>query len=138
MACPFFMPTEKWEVLSNRPPLPLGGGWRGICTAPDGDGIAPDDDELREFCNLGYASSCPHLPAKRSWDAVRFAIQRGCEGTVLLQYVCEFNHRPSEHGVLEYNPAATAWTTTHRDRCVQKMAQCYLETYLERRGKSAT
>ncbi len=138
MACPFFMPTEKMEVQSNRPPLPLGGRWQGTCTAPGHEGSRPGDQEQKELCNLGYAKCCPWLPERRAWDAVRFAVARARDVVVVLQYVCELNHRPREYGTLEYNLKASRWTAAHRDICVQQMAQCYLEAYLGRGGKLAT
>ncbi len=133
MACPFFMPTEKLDVWSHRPPLPLGNAWQGVCTASGYSDAQPLERELKE-CNLGYAKHCRRLPAKRAWDAVRFCVSRHRDGRIELCYVCEVNHRPGEHGHLEYDVTRGAWAVAHRDSCVQKMAQCYLEAYVERRG----
>ncbi len=135
MACPFFMPTEKLEHWPNRPRLPLGDGWRGTCTAPGCEGAEPNDNELRELCNLGYAKRCPRLPKKRLWDAVRFSISREQDGKIVIYFVCEVDHRPGEHGALEFDAGTNAWTAPHRDPRVQKMAQCYLESYLERKTR---
>jgi len=55
--------------------LPLGAGWTGNCRA-SGLELAASDAHLREFCNLGYATACPHLPTGRDWDAVRFSVAR--------------------------------------------------------------
>jgi hypothetical protein len=41
-------------------------------------------------------------------------------------------HHPAEHGVLEYETGPSRWTLRHRDSRVQKMAECYLECYMER------
>lgn len=135
MACPFFMPTEKFDVWPNRPRLPLGDGWKGYCTAPGNEGARPADQELKEFCNFGYAKYCPRLPQKRLWDAVRFSVSRERDGKIVIYYVCEVDHRPGEHGALEYDAMAGKWSTPHRDERVQKMAHCYLESYLERKVK---
>ena len=77
MACPFFMPTQRAESNAWLHParLPLGAGWDGHCTASAPDTV-PAADELREFCNLGYAKGCSRLPADRAADAVRFSIAR--------------------------------------------------------------
>ncbi len=136
MACPFFMPTEKVERWSN-PRLPLGDGWKGYCTAAAHAGERPSDYELREFCNFGYAARCPRLPERRVADAVRFAVSRRLDGKVVICFVCEVNHRPGEYGLLEYDSATGAWTAPHRNACVQKMAQCYLESYLARTAMHA-
>ncbi len=58
MACPFFMPTSKLEDGGWLHPsrLPLGGGWIGHCSAPGYEGAEPTNQELRELCNLGYAT----------------------------------------------------------------------------------
>ena len=133
MACPFFMPTRKFEGGAWLHPsrLPLGSGWHGLCTA-SGQQIIPSDEQLKEFCNLGYAANCPHLPSERVWDAVRFSVARDCEEGVLMWYVCESDHRPAEHGTLEYNAADPAWIRPHGDARIQKMAECYLDSYLRK------
>lgn len=141
MACPFFMPTEKLEngtwVHAGR--LPLGGGWSGHCTAPGHEGETPAHDELREFCNLGYAEGCGRLPRERAWDAVRFgarAVADGgngaTDGRIQVRYVCERGHLPAEHGVLEFNAVQARWEQPHRDGCIQKMAECFLGSYVEK------
>ena len=38
--------------------------------------VQPTDEELKLFCNLGYASNCSRLPQERACDAVRFGIAR--------------------------------------------------------------
>ena len=60
MACPFFMPTHKYEDGTWLHPfrLPLGGGWKGYCTAPGREGEVPSPEQLHHACNLGYARSC--------------------------------------------------------------------------------
>ncbi len=134
MACPFFMPTEKYVAAwPRRPRLPLGDGWAGHCTAPGHQGALPNDHELKEFCNLGYAKHCPRLPAKRLWDAVRFSVSGERANKVAIYFVCETDHRPGEHGALEFDISSNSWTVPHRDARVQKMAQCYLEAYLVRK-----
>lgn len=133
MACPFFMPTRKlaggaWLHPSR---LPLGAGWHGLCTA-HAEAITPTHNELEEFCNLGYASRCRHLPQERLWDAVRFSITRDCGERILLGYVCEFSHLPREHGTLEYAACVDEWVRPHPDLRIQRMAECHLESYLQK------
>ena len=139
MACPFFMPTQKFDggtwVHPSR--LPLGFGWRGMCTASGAEEIVPTDDQLRDSCNLGYARNCPYLPAERAWDAVRFAVARDCDTRIVLSYVCEAGHRPAEHGVLEYEIAQGNWIRSHRDPRIQKMAECYLLSYTNKTRAAA-
>ncbi|MGA8867969.1 MAG: hypothetical protein WB510_13420 [Candidatus Sulfotelmatobacter sp.] len=145
MACPFFMPVEKLESGAWAHParLPLGCGWRGLCAAPGHQGEVPSQEELQEFCNLGYAERCTRLPQERPWDAVRFAIvplrtrdpeSDGGDGRsrVRLRYVCERRHRPVEHGTLEFDVAASHWVQRHADGRVQQMAECFLAEYLNR------
>jgi hypothetical protein len=142
VACPFFMPVEKLENGAWLHPgrLPLGCGWSGQCTAPGHAGEVPSQEELREFCNLGYAEGCGRLPRERAWDSVRFAARTvsgdgGNGGRVQVQYVCERGHRPAEHGVLEFDPVESRWVELHRDSRVQRMAECFLESYIEKRKK---
>ena len=66
LACPFFMPVQKLDGAWLHPSrLPLGAGWDGHCSAPGHEGARPSDQELQEFCNLGYAAKCSRLPAER-------------------------------------------------------------------------
>jgi hypothetical protein len=135
MACPYFIPTEKFAEGSwpCRERLPLGDGWRGLCTAAADRQVVPTDDQLREFCNLGYAAQCRRLPAERRFDAVRFSVARDRDQRIEICYVLEFRHRPGAHGVLAYDAAAGRWAAAHPDPRIQAMAACYLESYFERR-----
>jgi len=142
VACPFFLPIEKLEngTWLHAGRLPLGGGWSGQCTAPGHEGEVPSQEELREFCNLGYAEGCGRLPRERVWDSVRFATRimgscGGSGGRIQVRYVCERGHRPAEHGTLEFDLEEARWVEFHRDGRVQRMAECFLESYLEKRSK---
>ncbi|MGE0406802.1 MAG: hypothetical protein AB7O65_10915 [Candidatus Korobacteraceae bacterium] len=135
MACPFFFPTERlasslWPHPSR---LPLGAGWNGRCTSAAAS-ASPTEDELKHGCNLGYARGCPHLPKERSADAVRFGVLRDRDGRITLQYSLERAYGPAGHGMIEYDDRARAWLNRHEeDIRIQRMAECYLESYLLRR-----
>jgi hypothetical protein len=150
LACPYFMPVArlengKWPHPSR---LPLGAGWCGHCTAPGHEGGVPPQDVLEAFCNLGYASNCNWSPPGRVWDAVRFAVSAPRDTAsspepkilanparvLLLHYVCERNHRPIEHGDLEFDLSTAIWLRRHEDARVQKMAECFLESYLKKKA----
>lgn len=140
MACPFFMPTRRLDDGGWLHPsrLPLGGGWTGHCSAPGHEGAEPAIEELREFCNLGYAAGCPRLPTERASDAVRFSIARDRDTQLIFWFVCESGHRPVTSGTLEYDLASRQWVSAHPDPRIQKMAECYLQSYLLRRIQPAT
>ena len=142
MACPYFMPVEKVENGSWPHParLPLGGGWRGHCTAPGHAGELPSESTQERFCNLGYASPCSWSPTDRVWDAVRFAVcapprRDGSVNAIVpgrilrLCYICEKDHRPVESGDLEFDLFRAAWQSRHDDPRLQKMAECFLDSY---------
>lgn len=133
------MPSAKFEAIAwpHRSRLPLGDGWQGHCTAPGHEDFLPGPEELAQFCNLGYARACSHLPGERVWDAVRFSVARDKDGLVTVLYVCERDYRPAAHGTLEYDSAAGSWRAAHPDPRLQRMAECYLECYLLRRDQSA-
>jgi hypothetical protein len=142
VACPFFMPLERLEngIWLHAERLPLGCGWSGRCTAPGHEGETPSHLELREFCNLGYAEGCGRLPRERMWDSVRFAARTindkdGRGGRVQVRYVCEREHRPAENGELEFEVADARCERPHRDSRVQRMAECFLESYFEKRKR---
>jgi len=135
MACPYFIPTEKFADGGwlRRARLPLGDGWRGLCTAGGDSQVVPTDDELRQYCNLGYASRCSRFPAAHRFDAVRFSVTRDRDQHIEICYVLEAGHRPGTHGMLAYDAVAGQWTAAHPDPRIQAMAACYLESYFERR-----
>jgi hypothetical protein len=143
VACPFFLPMERLANGSwlHAGRLPLGCGWSGQCTAPGHEGESPSQEELREFCNLGYAEGCGRLPRERVWDSVRFAartvggVGSGSGGRIQVLYVCERGHRPAEHGMLEFDPVTARWEKLHRDHRVQRMTECFLESYVEKRKR---
>jgi hypothetical protein len=141
LACPFFMPIEKLENGSwlHASRLPLGRGWSGHCSAPGHEGETPSMEQLEKFCNLGYAEQCPRFPRERLWDSVRFGarISVADSGGVLrleVRYVCEREHLPAGHGWLEFDAAQLRWITQHPDARVQRMAACFVATYLERKN----
>ena len=135
MACPFFMPTVKCEdghwIHPSR--LPLGRGWHGHCCAPGHEDSEPTGDEIREFCNLGYATACPRLPRERSADAIRFSVSRDCGDRLTVCFVSELEHRPAAYGFLEYEVSSRTWLVAHPEPRIQKMAECHLDSYLARR-----
>lgn len=148
MTCPYFMPVSRLENGNWPHPtrLPLGSGWSGHCTAPGHEGKIPAPDVLEAFCNLGYASSCSWAPQDRPWDAVRFAVSLADPLTrnkprdasvpssvLLLRYVCERDHRPIEHGDLEFDLSRATWQRQHGNACIQKMAECFLDSYLKKK-----
>jgi hypothetical protein len=143
MACPFFMPVEKLEngawIHASR--LPLGCGWTGHCTAPGHENVIPSPDELRDFCNLGYAENCGRLPRERVWDSIRFGARtvlndgNNAGSHIHIRYVCERGHRPVEHGTLKFDGITGHCEIRHLDNRVQRMAECFLATYVEKRRK---
>ena len=135
LACPFFVPREivndgSWPHPSR---VPLGAGWTGNCLA-SGQELATSDTHIREFCNLGYATACPHLPPRRDWDAVRFSVARASREQITISFVCELGHAPIEHGKLTFDLASEAWLNAHPDPRVLRLATCYLQTYRARQS----
>ena len=107
------MPVEKLENCN------VAACRRGFRWDADGAGTAPHPDtranfhpmkNCGSFCNLGYAEGCGRLPGERAWDSVRFAVLENREregksagGRIQIRYVCEREHRPAEHGTLEFD-----------------------------------
>jgi hypothetical protein len=134
VACPFFMPDQRFESDWPFPQrLPLGAGWSGSCTAPGHEGAKPGAEELKTGCNLGYAKSCSRLPEERHADAVRFVLGEERDGVLRVLFACERNFLPATHGVLLFDPAKGSWPQQHDDARVQRMAECYVQTQMERR-----
>ena len=135
MACPFFVPTERtWDIAFPFPRrLPLGASWRGLCSAPGHEQAVPNGLEL-ESCNLGYAHACPRLPRERPFDAVRFAIAEDSGEKLVVEFIFEACHLPAGHGFLEYDLLSKTWISRHPEARTQKLAECFLESYLERKA----
>ncbi|MGA2922102.1 MAG: hypothetical protein ABSE28_13400 [Candidatus Sulfotelmatobacter sp.] len=141
MACPYFMPVEKLEngTWPHAARLPLGCGWSGQCTAPEHEGETPSQEQLQEFCNLGYAEACGRLPKDREWDSIRFGAKNvrgdGSTGRIQVRYVCERDHRPVDHGTLEFDAPEKSWNVRHPDDRLQRMAECFVLSYVEKRKR---
>jgi hypothetical protein len=133
MACPFFSPIERVENIALPHParLPLGAAWRGACSAPGAQLVQLGEVEL-ESCNLGYAHSCPRLPKERIVDAARFAVSKQSAERLQIHFVLEFEHLPVEQGSLEYDRVLSGWTSLHSDPRIQKLADCFVQSYLVR------
>ena len=133
MACPFFSPSERAENLALPHParLPLGAAWRGTCSVAGGELVRLGAVEL-ESCNLGYANACPRLPKERAADAVRFAVNKESAERLQIQFVLESKHLPINSGTLQYDRVAQSWTSEHSDSRIQRLADCFLQAYLER------
>jgi hypothetical protein len=116
--------------------LPLGAGFTGTCRA-GAEEVLPGENELRDFCNIGYARGCLRMPRNRCFDGTRFAIARDEESRIILHYVSEREHEPVEYGRLEYDCENKNWPVPLRDACLQRQAECYLSVYLERRPRKA-
>ena len=95
------------------------------------------DHEL-ESCNLGYAKSCPRLPKERTCDAIRFAVAKDSGGAISLHFVLEADYLPAGSGLLEYDRRLKSWNALHPEPRTQKLAESFLQSYLERRSSTFT
>lgn len=136
MACPFFYPAEKSVTIAWAFPsrLPLSAGFCGTCRA-SAEESRPSDNELRDFCNLGYSAGCSRLPSTRRADCLRFVVMRDSGNKIILDYIYEREHAPVERGQLEYECVGQNWPVRLSDECAQRQAECYLAVYLERRRR---
>jgi hypothetical protein len=53
---------------------------------------------------------------------------------VHLTYVYEQANRPAGRGELEFDLSRATWLRRHEDARIQKMAECFLESYLRKRS----
>jgi hypothetical protein len=135
VACPYFYPTGKSSGLYWPFPqrLPLGAGFHGACTATAAQTV-PSDDELRDFCNVGYAGGCGRLPAGRPADAIRFSVASETDDRLIVRYVCEREHAPVVHGNLEFDVRIRQFRQTLEDAVLLRQVECYVASYLERKA----
>jgi hypothetical protein len=153
LACPYFVPREiVYDIAWPHPArLPLGAGWTGTCcaqgeqapsaTARNIARVPIEPDFIRDYCNLGYAGACPHLPSVRDWDAVRFSVASSTRNQITICFVCEFAHAPKAHGTLVYDLAADGWQDAAGATCeatndarVRRLATSYLSAYRARQS----
>jgi hypothetical protein len=81
-------------------------------TSGAASGLSIDSAIIRDCCNLGYATACPHLPVSRDWDAIRFTVASSAPNQITLCYVCELAHAPKAHGTLTYDLTSEVWQDT--------------------------
>ena len=62
------------------------------------------------------------------------AVAKESEVRVSLQLVLETSHLPAGNWVLEYDRTTNHWIASHPDRRIQRMAECFLQSFLEKRG----
>jgi hypothetical protein len=137
LACPYFVPREILNDGSWLHPdrLPLGAGWNGVCSG-SGQEFSVDEKHIHDFCNLGYAKTCPHLPTSRDWDAVRFCVANRTTEEITLSYVCERDHAPVAHGTLTYDLGNEQWRNLHSDPRIDRLARSYLTAHRVRQNRS--
>lgn len=134
MACPYFYPVSRFDsgMWAIPPRMPLGDPYTGECRAAEGASFQPDEMQMRQVCNLGYARQrCGHFPETAAADAVRFHISEDRGELIRIQYVMERDCWPGEHGTLERpaTPPASAG-----ESILERQAAAFVESYLRRRG----
>jgi len=85
---------------------------------------------------MGYAAKCSRLPVDREFDAVRISVARDQGVRLQMWFVCEIGHRPAKHGTVEYDVEHQQWTSPPSDPRIQRMLECYVQSYLKRRIQS--
>lgn len=116
----------------SRLPAPLGDPHCGECHAAT-EPFTPDDELLKEACNLGYARGrCPHFPGGDAPDAVRFCVSRDDGPAIGLLFVIERDHRPHAHGSLEFLRESEGLAVPPENPLLARQAEAYARAYLRR------
>ncbi|HUA20116.1 MAG TPA: hypothetical protein VMB25_15315 [Bryobacteraceae bacterium] len=134
MACPYFYPLARFEnsPWAVPPRLPLGDAYAGECRAPGA--AAPDENRMREVCNVGYGRKrCEWFPEASATDAVRFHISEDSGKLVRIQYVFEKDCWPGENGFLECRAGGDFAGAP--DETLQRQAEAFLHSYWRRRNE---
>jgi hypothetical protein len=112
----------------------LGDAYAGLCHADPAIPADPDPAALKDCCNLGYArGKCARFPSTGGPDAVRFCVIGDADNLIRVYWVREQDHRPFDHGPLEYSRAAEAFTVADVDAALQQQAHAYVASYLRRK-----
>ncbi len=136
MACPFFYPLERFDdkAWTKRPRLPLGDPYTGFCHADPMREWLPDQQTLRERCNVGSAQGCGRFPKEAGPDAVRFSITSDHNNVLRIFYVRERNHATLDHGVLDMAAETREFLNgSAPGELLRKQARAYAESYLRRK-----
>ncbi|HTR36613.1 MAG TPA: hypothetical protein VMH80_11965 [Bryobacteraceae bacterium] len=134
VACPYFYPLARFESnpWAVPPRLPLGDAYAGECRAPGA--AVPDENRMREICNLGYGRNrCEWFPAASAADAVRFHISEDTGTLVRIQYVLEKDCWPGESGFIESRAGSDFDAAS--GETLRRQAGAFLESYLRRRNE---
>lgn len=67
---------------------------------------------------------------------MRFSVASAGREQVTFCYVCELGHAPVESGKLSFDLRRETWVNVHLDVRVQRLADCYLETYRARQANA--
>jgi hypothetical protein len=139
VACPYFHPDAPFEdgAWLKPPRVPLGDPCSGICEASE-EKARPSIEELRTFCNNGYARGrCHRFPASAEADANRFSIARDHEGVVELVYIRERDYAPLRHGQAIYRIAESKFEgLPDGDDAMAGQARRFTESYLKRKTQT--
>jgi hypothetical protein len=121
-------------VWTHAPRLPLGDPYRGACHAHSSEVFEPDEIDLRDLCNCGYARGrCERFPQESVADAARFSIAADEDDRVQLIYVLEKDYAPVEYGALHYAVGQDRMTGAQLSMPLERQARAFLESYLRRR-----
>ena len=144
MACPFFVPSRRFETSGwARPPrFPLGDQFAGACHAQPEHIIEPPEAHQREICNCGYARGrCDRFPEDAPGDAIRFSVTDDSSARLALVYVLEKDHVPVLHGLLEYGilehgTDLNLEAASPIGPVLDRQARSFVESYLSRRARA--
>ncbi len=136
MACPYFYPLEPDPEWHKHPRLPLGDPYTGLCQVDPLREAQPDLPTLHAFCNRGYARGrCPRFPAAAHADGHRFSVIQEEGANLRIFYVAERDHRPLDHGTIEYSTDQCRFVDGDGGRLFLRQAQAYIESYLRRKSE---
>ncbi|MCL4402888.1 MAG: hypothetical protein M1436_09540 [Acidobacteria bacterium] len=136
MACPYFCPLKRFDAWQPPAVLPLGDAWSGTCRSDPDAEYQPCNADLKAFCNFGYARGrCAHVPSEPGPDAVRFAVRGQEDGLVRILWSREREHRPFDHGTLEYAVAEDDFTARPAGWIFEQQARAYIQSYLRRKAR---
>ena len=138
---PLFVPSRRLEIAGwVRPPrFPLGDPFGGACHAQPAEIVEPPEARQRELCNCGYARTrCDRFPGGSAADAVRFSVTDDTPTRLLVVYVVEKDHAPSEFGTLEYAVADARLDGPRISDILVQQARAFLESYLRRKSGTTT
>jgi hypothetical protein len=108
----------------------LGSLYSGLCQS-GGAAVQPDEETLKDKCNMGYAAGCCARFRPGAGDAVRFAIASCKDGGLSVRWLVESGGLPVLSGEVSCAEVDSGEPFEDAPGFVESQVRAYLASYRE-------